>query len=484
MPETATRAKRVWRWVLRGLGVLVILVAVVIAVFYLLATSAASRWERLSSRVRADGEPLTFAEIEALRPAIEDEGNGAQAIRRAAEKLRTIEEPDDTGVLVLDSQCKPNFFTGVPLDCVDATRNYVDARRVVLDELAALERFPNSRLNMSYDGTMSDVSSRVLQQASTLRSLGKFANVDATLRIIDGDTNGATRALILQLRLSEMLSGEPSLIFHLVANANDTLAAQSAEGLLRTHELTVEDLTRLQQEWDRHAGERTIKWAILGERASFVRLTDEEQLMADAADIRARFELPPQEGWQIPNPVDWIPFKDDWFLYESRVQGVTILSRLAAASGECPELLAAVKHEQESLPEYAPGRDLIGFMLPSLARGVELHARSLAFLRCVPVALAAERFRLETGRFPETAHELVPDYVGEVPDDPFDGQLLRLVPVKDGLVVYSVGENQTDDGGSVAPKPRKRVGQDFGFRLLHPNLRKLVTLEETSANGE
>lgn len=80
---------------------------------------------------------------------------------------------------------------------------------------------------------------------------------------------------------------------------------------------------------------------------------------------------------------------------------------------------------------------------------------------------------LKAGRFPESLDQLVPNYLGEVATDPFDGRPLRFTRTTDGVVIYSVGENGVDDGGSVVPGENERWGKDFGFRLLHPDRRKL-----------
>ncbi len=38
--------------------------------------------------------------------------------------------------------------------------------------------------------------------------------------------------------------------------------------------------------------------------------------------------------------------------------------------------------------------------------------------------VTGERYRLATGDFPETLDQLVPDYLEELPPDPFDGEPL------------------------------------------------------------
>src|SRR5262249_52958054 len=55
----------------------------------------------------------------------------------------------------------------------------------------------------------------------------------------------------------------------------------------------------------------------------------------------------------------------------------------------------------------------------------EWHRRCHARLRCATVLIAAERFRRQHDRWPKTIEELVPDWITEVPIDPFDGQPVR-----------------------------------------------------------
>lgn len=60
--------------------------------------------------------------------------------------------------------------------------------------------------------------------------------------------------------------------------------------------------------------------------------------------------------------------------------------------------------------------------------------------------LGLRAFTVETGGFPSTLDELVPTYLTTVPIDPFDGAPLRYV--KETGIVYSVGPNRKDLGGS------------------------------------
>jgi hypothetical protein len=71
-----------------------------------------------------------------------------------------------------------------------------------------------------------------------------------------------------------------------------------------------------------------------------------------------------------------------------------------------------------------------------------------AQLQTLRVAIAAERYRLKYGQWPDKLETLVPEFLAEVPGDPFNlPNPLRLVRTVDGLVVYSIGLNLRDDGG-------------------------------------
>jgi hypothetical protein len=91
--------------------------------------------------------------------------------------------------------------------------------------------------------------------------------------------------------------------------------------------------------------------------------------------------------------------------------------------------------------------------------------RTRAELRSAVVALAALRYRRDEHHWPERPDELVPRYLSAVPTDPFDGQPLRWLRLPDGIVIYSVGPDRTDNGGKLDRRHPDQPGTDLGFRL-------------------
>jgi hypothetical protein len=68
-------------------------------------------------------------------------------------------------------------------------------------------------------------------------------------------------------------------------------------------------------------------------------------------------------------------------------------------------------------------------------------------MQLAATAIAVQRYRQKHGKLPESLKQLVPESLGEVPADPFDGKPLRYVVRGEEAVLYSVGPNRRDDGG-------------------------------------
>jgi hypothetical protein len=88
---------------------------------------------------------------------------------------------------------------------------------------------------------------------------------------------------------------------------------------------------------------------------------------------------------------------------------------------------------------------------------------SQAELRCAITAIAAERYRQRHGRWPAAAAALVPEQLGAVLLDPFDGQPLRIRQIVRGRLIYSVGPDRADSGGTIDRSQANATGTDLGF---------------------
>jgi hypothetical protein len=83
------------------------------------------------------------------------------------------------------------------------------------------------------------------------------------------------------------------------------------------------------------------------------------------------------------------------------------------------------------------------------------------------VAIALELHRRGHGEYPESLDALVPEFLGRIPRDVFDGGPIKYRLVEPGPIVYSIGPNRRDNGGTPP--------------LLHPPIRGRWTLSVAQA---
>jgi hypothetical protein len=115
------------------------------------------------------------------------------------------------------------------------------------------------------------------------------------------------------------------------------------------------------------------------------------------------------------------------------------------------------KH-QASLNHWNPGSFLEFLYLANLPKATQRTAYNQTLVNEAQVACALERYRLAHGAYPETLDSLASQYIEQLPHDIIGGQPLHYRRIDDlssqgsgaasgKYLLYSVGWNETDDGG-------------------------------------
>jgi hypothetical protein len=101
---------------------------------------------------------------------------------------------------------------------------------------------------------------------------------------------------------------------------------------------------------------------------------------------------------------------------------------------------------------FAPYQTLACMMGP--APYVQVVAATQTFANLALIACALERYRLAHDQYPDELDDLVPDFADRVPVDVIGGQPFKYRREREGFLLYSVGWNEKDDGGSATPVKR------------------------------
>ncbi|MBN1257215.1 MAG: hypothetical protein JXA52_05870 [Planctomycetes bacterium] len=106
--------------------------------------------------------------------------------------------------------------------------------------------------------------------------------------------------------------------------------------------------------------------------------------------------------------------------------------------------LANLRAYWQSLPGYAYFAKDSCYSLECSIRNVLEH---IARMRIAQVVIAIELYQLKYNRLPKELTEVTPDFLSVISLDPFDAKPLKYKLLDKGFIVYSIGRDQTDDGG-------------------------------------
>ena len=270
-----------------------------------------------------------------------------------------------------------------------------------------------------------------------LYEVSRLLCFDALAHAENGKAELATRSVISGFDLARSLSKEPMLDSQTTLIKFDSIALYALKRIVNRIKLTNEQMVKL-AECIAHAEHvHDFSLGLVGERC----------LMLSA------FREPKKWNW-LDN-VQWPPapiFKTykalgladmDTIHYLDRINEYIEVSRL-------PLHLRweAARTVDDKFGEPSIIRILLYQTTFELSRLTAWDFRIIARLRTARVGLAVQRYRLANGALPDKLSQLVPDYLDAVPEDPFDGNELRYKKHGSGFVIYSIGEDLSDDGGT------------------------------------
>jgi hypothetical protein len=90
---------------------------------------------------------------------------------------------------------------------------------------------------------------------------------------------------------------------------------------------------------------------------------------------------------------------------------------------------------------------------PNIIKATQSLAHNQTLVNEAQIACALERFHLAYDGYPPTLEALVPQFIEKLPHDIIGGQPLLYRRTGDGkFLLYSIGWNETDDGGTISDK--------------------------------
>jgi hypothetical protein len=398
---------------------------------------------REEQRIRAAGEPLDGAELNAWYRRI-PEGESdltPKYLAMLASLPDQDQKPDSKGIPHFDLNDAP--LPGEPWPDIDRSEAFLAHYE---ETFSLLAEATSQQGVVRYPLDFREGINLKLDHAQQLRLLAGLCRLRAESLCHRGDYAAAAESLIELIRAAETLRDEPVIVTQFLRIAIHSVTASSVVYLVSDPQFPPEQLQRLQTELSKVDRESAAYTGTLGERAGSL-----YQIITSTPQALRRKET-----------MDYTLSGSRRFR-ESRPGDCALMLQLAtdaveSCRGEYPAVWQQQKAYSQSI-ETTLRREGVVFwpwerktlsllLLPAYSVTFASAARGVAEHRCAIVLLACERHRRQRGSYPKKLADLVPDYLGAVPDDPFTGEPLRLRR-DERLTIYSVGQDEKDDGGNV-----------------------------------
>ena len=430
-----------------------VLIAMVLLAFLILADYLLEK--QLGSeiiKISRASEPITFLD---LQPVLNQSGTGEDAAPYYQEALSSIIPGS------LENLSKVSTFYHKSIISLPANQFPAEIYEKIAQNLAklqpVLEKFdkaadlPLSRFDIGIEQGLQVCQTRLnsIQTAEFLLSL-------RTLHLVQqGEDDAAVDSAVTMLKMIRVLDSSPTMVLHTAKMIFVAHACRDIYLLLEHARPSEKALAKLQDSLSQTIPPNTLERMFFAERA--YQLEVARNLLP--ADIASRFlqnKVPPlPERLLLPS--------SRWGRVRIRQASVRYLRNMAeliaAAHRPWPQPLDATAADAPPPTEKPAG------LLSGGAVFVRLTAETLALVRCTTLAIAVERYRLQHGELPAALYELCPAYIDSLPFDPFTGKELLFSRDEETYVVYSVGANRRDDGGSTIRKADENSPLDCGLRI-------------------
>lgn len=438
----------------------------------ILLAEAIAEADRLDPNWRID-------DLEASRERVPDEENSALAVPSVGNGMTSPPKPWYQGDNWPDEELQRL------LDDVDPERAFDEmqcrALALILEdveptliECRRLSHLPHGRHLIAY---ARDGISTLLPHIQRNREIAMIVHYDALLRAQEGDIDGALASSRACLNAGRSVGDEPLLISMLVRLGIRHEALDLVERVLAQGQASQGALETLQRLLEDEESMSLLLIGLRGERAISDRIvqhlyeTGGKTLVQRARLVHGLRDDDPsnKKSWYSVNTEEVrMMMPDD--LKRQRAAVISYMTKaVEIAKLPLEQQPARFKELERSVPDLPMLARLMGPAIPKIA---PTHFRSQALIRCTIAAVALERYRLLHGYWPSTLFGLTPALLKAVPLDPFDAQALRYRLLPDGVIVYSVGPDGVDNGGTMNRQNLGVRGTDIGVRLWDVSSRR------------
>ena len=434
---------------IRFFYVLIALLLVGIVAFAVFRINTKLKLRARIDAVRAAGYPVTCAELDQWYSIPADAENAAYAMEDAFSFLQEWDGDKKKSLPVVGTSKLPPRTEPLSTEMKTLVAEYIADNNEAIELFHEAAKIEDCRYPVDLSAGLGTLTPNL----SEMRKSAFLLKLEAILHANDGNSVAAMNSINSAFGIARSLAKEPMTISQLVRAGCQATALSTIEQVINRTELTDEQLIELIECVRDSERISDMSCAFVGERCmgiSFFRVPESVGPDAFGGGVPLGPLLALYKAVGLADA--------DAVIYLDLMEGYIESMKLPLH-----ERQKAVDAVSAKLQSTSKAHILLHVITPGLSRVTTIEMRAIAHLRAADAALAVQRYRLAAGELPGKLADLVPTYLETVPKDPFDGNDLRYRKLEPGFVVYSTGEDLSDDGGKERPAKTTRGGKPVNW---------------------
>ena len=271
-----------------------------------------------------------------------------------------------------------------------------------------------------------NISNNFYKPLNRFRSIARSYGVIAELHLNNKNLRGAEKSLLNSFHASKLVIQSSTTLSQLVCYACEFISLRQLERCINNLDFSDSFLKKLDSVMRNHEKIIEENWpAVINCELMHLPLAKKELVK----ELTIRFNRIPEEVY-----IDGLSGFDTGILlalydyYNGNINNnianeIELLPKILELK---TNNLQKIKHKMDELSDKSRKELTISYLsvIPNFMSLIVRKNEVMAWLRCARTACAVERFRKKYGKLPEKLNQLVPEFMSQIPTDPFNGKKL------------------------------------------------------------
>lgn len=306
----------------------------------------------------------------------------------------------------------------------------------------------------------------IISGMSSLRNLAKVNSIQALSLFKQGKEKEAFDQSIKTVKMAQMVQdGQNGLVGYLIGIATKEIAMNNLVLLIKDSHLSSAELLSYASELNKYKESKLALQKTL--KGEYIMVINSKEQMFDPA---FRGQKPTGgDDLGLGTDVPAILTKSNFYYQPNRTKLLFMETYRGFVDNAGKNNYTEINHVEKKpvtwlivFTDNAIGKILSNIISVSFDSLFAKRFEENLSVKETQLLLALKAYRQDNSSLPESLNDLVPKYISEIPQDPFDGKTIKYSPEK--KIIYSTGKDLIDNGGSISESDW-RQGDDLGFKI-------------------